>query len=167
MLCIGSPCLIEIHRFNVALHLSWQCLLGTSAHDDVKAWTESHMLTCLPLLSCQPAQLLPSRLYLILYLWANSLPMPSAWRPWVPTSVMKCSDRRSTWRYSLRPSGSDMMSGHQAPSPSPLSKSSLMRKEKNTRWDTEEKGKEFRKKGRKYLSKNRKIVERNKWGGMW
>lgn len=84
-----------------------------------------YTLTCLPFLSCQPTQLLPSRLYLILYRWANSLPMPSACRPWVPTSVMKCSERRSTWRYSLRPSGSDMMSGHQAPSPSPLSKSSL------------------------------------------
>lgn len=101
------------------------------------------MLTCLPFLSCQPTQLLPSRLYLILYRWANSLPMPSAWRPWVPTSVMKYSERRSTWRYSLRPSGSDMMSGHQAPSPSPLSKSSLQRGKKKERGDGERR-EEFR-----------------------
>lgn len=93
-------------------------------------------LTCLPFLSCQPTQLLPSRLYLILYRWANSLPMPSAWRPWVPTSVMKCSERRSTWRYSLRASGSDMMSGHQAPSPSPLSKSSLEERRTQLREET-------------------------------
>lgn len=88
------------------------------------------MLTCPPLRSRQPTQFLPSRLYLILYLWANSFPMPSAWRPCVPTSVMKCSERRSTWRYSLRSSGSNMMSGHQAPSPSPLSESSLQRRER-------------------------------------
>lgn len=88
------------------------------------------VLTCCPFLSCQLTQLLPSRLYLILYLWANSFPMPSAWRPWVPTSVMKCNDLRSTWRYSLRPCGSDMMSGHQAPSPPPMS--SLKKRGRNS-----------------------------------
>lgn len=96
-------------------------------------------LTCPPFLSCQPTQPLPSRLYFILYRWANSLPMPSAWRPCVPTRVMKCSERRSTWRYSLRASGSDMMSGHQAPSPSPLSRSSLRRKRRRKEMTNEKK----------------------------
>lgn len=53
--------------------------------------------------------------------------MPPAWRPCVPTRVMKCSERRSIWRNSFRLSGSTVISGHHAPSPS--SKSSLEEKE--------------------------------------
>lgn len=128
--------LSEIFAAAVNLHLA----LNWSIHCVCLDWENTQhyldMLTCLPFLSCQPTQLLPSRLYLILYRWANSLPMPSAWRPWVPTSVMKCSERRSTWRYSLRPSDSDMMSGHQAPSPSPLSRSSLEKRRRQLREET-------------------------------
>lgn len=51
--------------------------------------------------------------------------MPPAWRPWVPTSVMKWRERRSIWRNSFRWSGSTVISGHHAPSPS--SKSNLDR----------------------------------------
>lgn len=51
--------------------------------------------------------------------------MPPACRPWVPTRVMKWSERRSIWRNSFRLSGSTVISGHHAPSPS--SKSSLAR----------------------------------------
>ncbi len=88
----------------------------------VKHWLIG-WLTCLPCLFLHEIQRLPSRLYLILYIWANSLPMPPAWRPWVPTRVMKWSERRSIWRNSFRLSGSTVVSGHHAPSPS--SKSSL------------------------------------------
>lgn len=51
------------------------------------------------------------------------MPWPPAWRPWVPTRVMKCRERRSICRNSFRSSGSTGTSGHQAPSPS--SESSL------------------------------------------
>lgn len=81
--------------------------------------------TCLPCLFLHEIQRLPSRLYLILYIWANSLPMPPACRPWVPTRVMKWSERRSICRNSFTLSGSTDISGHHAPSPS--SKSNLER----------------------------------------
>lgn len=82
-----------------------------------------HGLTCSPCRFLHEIQRLPSRLYLILYIWANSLPIPPACRPCVPTRVMKCRERRSIWRNSFRLSGSTVISGHHAPSPS--SKSNL------------------------------------------
>lgn len=51
------------------------------------------------------------------------MPWPPAWRPWVPTRVIKCRVCKSIWRNSFRSSGSTGISGHQAPSPS--SESSL------------------------------------------
>lgn len=51
------------------------------------------------------------------------MPWPPAWRPWVPTRVIKCRVCKSICRNSFRSSGSTGISGHQAPSPS--SESSL------------------------------------------
>lgn len=66
---------------------------------------------------------MPSRLYVILYMGANSMPWPPAWRPWVPTRVMKWRVCKSICRNSFRSPGSTGILGHQAPSPS--SESSL------------------------------------------
>ena len=138
----------------------WEGLAQTYTHTHTRTHTHTHIprearqtgdskgkgkkhnnkttsLACLPCRFLQEIQRLPSRLYLIWYIWANSLPMPPAWRPCVPTSVMKCSEPRSICRNSFSVSGSTVISGHHAPSPS--SKSNLER-ERQTETETEREG---------------------------